>query len=276
MPLLSTFGAASARGWKPVGPPKYTGSAAEYLAVAGGTSGGANGTAQSYSGGQGAFVYGTFSLTSSGTITVGAAGNQSAVNTINLNAPTGTRPPADNQVYNAVYMYGPSMGVSNQLTFTTGTSQFYGNKANWGYFAQVAAYDYWGSLVYVPLYGGNAYTSQTLPNPRLSDGTQNYAQFGLNGSTQFLNTLIDYGYGTRNFYYSSNASGATSGSANTGIGGMSSASNNGTAGTGYSGFVEIAYPNTYAQLTATTGTVQYFNYNGKHVYRWLTSGSYTV
>lgn len=275
MPLLSTIGAASSGGWK-VGPPKYTLSAAQYLMVAGGTSGGAAGTEQSYSGGQGTYNYANnFSLASSGTITVGAAGSQSAIVNSSFNVATGVRYPSNNEVYNYAVM-ASGYGLSHTLTFTTGTSEYFGYKARWGVYTSVPAYDYWWDFYYLSIYSGNIYSTQTLPIARLSDGTQNYASYGYNGSTSFYNVVQDQGYGTRIYNYNGNQGGASYGAPNSGIGGMSSYSNNGTAGTGYSGFVEIAYPNTYALLSSTSGTVQYFNYNGKHVYRWLTSGSYSV
>lgn len=251
MPLLSTFGAASARGWIPRGNPPKT---VKAVAIGGGATGG-NGGNNSYLGGNAGLVdvNQNSSLGASGSVIVGAAGSYSSFNGVTGSAGTGLQ--------GSVSSYSSYQYWTDGYYTTTVNATFGTNFAFWfmGY--------YWGQF---PYYGaGNSFgqvANYTLNGVKKAQHGKSWASDVIN----YFGTVWGDYFGQTSVWVQYDATDNSPYVANSGSGGGYAAQ------AGYSGLVYIEYPATFDKLTATTGTVEYALLNGMHTYTWTTSGGYTV
>ena len=293
------FGQMNFAYWKvpPVSNPTAT-----YLVVAGGASGGYNGGG---GGGAGGLLTGTTSLSlgttytitvgtggapvsgNSGTSVAGNAGNNSVISGTGLTTLTavgggyGNGYPSNGGNGGSGGGGGAAYPVSSGGSGTTGQ----GNAGGGGY-TDNATYGIGGGGGGAGAVGGTTISSSTAGGAggtgvaNSITGSSVYYAGGGGGSGDWR---VSYpagagGTGGGGTGLATNGGTATSGTANTGGGGggvpFCSGSNIGTTGAGGSGVVIISLPNTYA--VTVTGTVTYVANGSNFVYKFTSSGTFTI
>ena len=248
----------------------------EYLASAGGGSGGGYGSPwDTGGGGAGGLLFGTFTsaATVTYTVTVGAGATGGAGNNTNgsqgsdttiigsgvsvrcygggggaLWSPAGSGGSGGGVSQQAGYGV-PGKGVYPGSTYVDAPRQGYDGAPGGGIIGSTGGY------------GGGGGGSAGSP----ANGDRNG---GPGTTSSFSGTSVTYALGG----YGGN--GATAG-VNTGTGGGGGANGGTVGGGGGSGIVIIRYPNTYIDATATTGSPTYTNTGGYKIYKFTSSGSIT-
>lgn len=275
-PLLSTFAGASAFGaWHTsAGLPKTT--TVDLFALGGGGNGGQTSNVNNYSSGS---TGGASSLTARSvvpgttyTVTVGAAGNPSEVahngGTVFGSAGstyTGQGTYASTTVWSVCDFEGDC-----GWTRVSGTrGQLDSNLYYWGGAGIYVAYSYYYAALYT--------ASLNQSNNNSTDFTGNtVGGDGRVAATTFQNVYGSNWYGTQGSQNISplDFNSYSTPAANNGAGGWAGVL--GSNVSGGSGKVQLKYPTTFAELSATTGTVSYTTSGGNHIYTWTSSGSYTI